>query len=477
MPWERLNSIKIILARRRNLRNSIFSVSQSIVSVACVFLSYKTLISYEGLDALGLWSLLLASGGIIRFLDVSGASSLSRFVARAENNQDGGSEVEVIHTLLLASFLINVVILSITLLISLNIVLPFLELQQRANAEMLLPWVMMTFLVMPLSSGISAAIDGLQRSDIRALVVSTAAIVSLCLTVVLVPQLGVIGFALGQVAQMFLVIMLGWLVLRYQIPDFGFFPHRWRVEIFRSTLLYSVKINGISLIAIFFEPLCKVLIGFTGGTVALGIYELASKLIFHIRSLAVAAMSPLVPLLAGMSTENSSEFRDLLLRSFRLTVLLSPCAALVSVLSAPIMSYLILGYFNRDMLQMNAILSWGWAVNLAVVPIYLAAQAMGFLRWNFLAHLALSISVILCWLILRVSLGQMAVVIGISVGLLIGALVVIIGNRALLVQSPKFSSLRWQLAFSMIVTTMFCLSAIYVANAAAALDHNPIAQN
>ncbi len=458
-PFAVIHQLKEIIAEQGSLRNIIFSFAQTAITMTCLFLSYRILIQTSGLEALGMWSLLLAFGGFVRLFDVSGASALGRFVPRAKHSSDGGNQVEVIHTLLVSSCILNFGVVLIFFGMALAFVVPSIDDAQRSDARAILPWIMLTLFLMPLSAGVSAAIDGLQRADLRSVIVAIASVISLVINFVLVPFWGTTGFAIGHVAQMGIIIILGWIVLRRHVEGFGWVPSNWRPEVFRRTLMYSLKINGIGLVAVFFEPLCRVLIGFSAGTSSLAVYELASRVIVQIRALVLAGAAPLLPLLASMSGSNDPKFEEVLLRTSRAILWLSPTVALLSVLAAPAVSFVVLERIDSSLIQMNAILSWGWSISLSVVPLYLAAQSTGNLQWNFLSHLALAVSVVLFWMLLPHSFGEIKVVVGIALGLLASALCVLFGNTRSLGQSRTVRSLSLGYISAGMTITIICVAA------------------
>lgn len=460
MSWQakRFNLLQVIAAKG-NLRNSVFSFAQTGVTIICFFLCYRILIKSEGLGALGLWSFLIAFGGMARVLDVSGASTLSRFVARHQDETDENRRPALIHTLLLTSLMINFSIAFVVIFIGYMFIVPSLDPSQQANASDVLPWIAIVLLISPLSAGVSSAVDGLHRADLRSIFVGLAAVSTLVVTWLLVPILGVTGFALGQIVQHVVVYVCCWQVLRQKIPELGYFPKRWHIEIFKETYQYSIKMNAIGLIGILFEPFTKILIGTTGGTAALGIYELASRLVIQIRALVLGGAAPLLPLFSAM-TLTSKSFTALLVKTTRISTFASLGVCIFSLLGSPVVSYFMLGSFDVQLLEVNAILTWGWAINLCAVPFYISAQAAGILRWNFISHLISAICVVIFGLGIVMAVAWYSVVVGTAVGLVLGTICTIVGNATALKQMPVLRSFAVNfIAMSMVISGL-CAVAI-----------------
>jgi O-antigen/teichoic acid export membrane protein len=216
-------------------------------------------------------------------------------------------------------------------------------------------------------------------------------------------------------------------------------------------------------VALFFEPLSKLLIGIAGGTGALGLYELASRLVVQVRTLVLGGATPLLPLMSAISDPLSLEFRALLVHATRVSVWVSLMVCLLSLTGAPVMSMFLLGYIDADLLSISAVLTWGWALNIFSVPLYFAAQAAGILRWNFISHAILAVSVAAFGLGLSAKFGVYGVVIGVAVGLATGMCVTLFGNVAVLGQTGLLRAIRTQLLLIAAAITMLSAAAIVVA--------------
>jgi O-antigen/teichoic acid export membrane protein len=409
-------------------RNSLFAIGQSLVMTVCLFLAYRLLVAQTGLAQLGLWSLLMTFGTLANFTDVSGASALARTVARRDIEFPGMDQAAIVHTVLLTSLAINFVIVALLLGLGGMAINLWIESSQRDSAVMLLPWVAVIALLAPLALGLSATLDGLYRSDLKAVVNASAAVFGLICAWWLIPVHGVSGFALAQIAQLLFIVIGAWVLLNRQVPNFGWFPSRWHPSIFRLTTGYALRTNFVGLFGLFFEPLVKFCVNGAGGTIAVGQYELASRLILQVRALITSAAAPLLPVLASTDHGTDEAFSDTLMRSQNVALLAALGAIMVSLLAAPLVSLAILGNISTDILQMNIILAFGWGMNLMSLPFYLAAQSQGRLRWNLAMHAFLAVSVLGAAFLLVPVIGVMGVLLAVLFGLSLGAAITIIGN-------------------------------------------------
>lgn len=409
-------------------RNAVLSATQTLVTALCLFLIYRILIANHGLEGLGLWSLLLVFSGVTATMDFSGASALARFVARKQHDFEGDDPSLIIHTVLLTSLAINGALVAGLLALAPRFLDQFVSSAQLQEAWSLIPWVVALIVALPLAVGIGASVDGLMRADLRASLGIAAAIVCLAVAWVAIPRMGMAGFGLAQVVQQSIVIVGGWIFLRRKVPGLGWLPWRWRLQVFRKTAGYGIKLNTVGLLGVLFEPLAKFALNFSGGTLAVGSYELAARPAMQIRMLVVSAATPLIPAFAAVRDRRDPALRDMVWRAQSLSSLSAIAMVLLSLVTAPFLCLLMLGHVSPAILQFNVILAFGWGANLFSLPTYLAAQAQGMLRWNMLSHLLAGLGVAGAAILLAPGLGAIGVVLGVGIGLVLGALATVAGN-------------------------------------------------
>lgn len=440
------------LLKRGLGRNAVLATTQSLVTMTSVFLVYRVLIAHEGLGGLGLWALLMAFGGIAIAFDISGASALARSVARHKIEFAHTTRAALLHTVLLTSVGINTLVL-LALLAAAPALLPLVVLPtQLQDAWRLVPWIALLMLANPISAGLSAALDGLMRADIRALLVSAAAVVGLGTACLLIPSYGILGIAIAQLVQHGTIIAGAWILLRRRVEGLGWFPHRWNFQTFKLTSSYSVKMNLIGVLGIIFDPVSKYFINLFGGPVALGSYELASRLVIQLRNLVVSASIPLLPAFAVL--EKADEMLNVILRKAqRYMALASLAVAALSLPASLVMSLVILGGISTDVLRMSAITTFGWSLNILSLPLYLMAQAQGRLRWNIASHLVMALTIAGTALVARQA-HPLDMVFGAAAGIVAGAAVTIVGNAgAFQARRMLISELPTTLAVMAVIST------------------------
>ena len=431
------------LLSRQISRNGLFAFGQAIFVTLSLFIVYRLVIMRAGLDQLGIWSLLLAGSAFARIGDVSGAGALSRFVAMRSYRGHGMWARDTVHTVLLTSFAFNTALSIILWFIAPFFLRKYVDPAYLTEATTLLPFAIANMFLGALAVAVTSGIDGTQRADQRALIMIVAALFFVLAGFALVPKLGVLGFAIAQVAYQCVILVIGWFVLRSHISGLGWIPRHWNRGVFVETTGYALKLNGIGVLMLLFEPLTKFAFNDIGGPSLVALYELASRLVTKVRDIAVAAALPLVPAFAAYRTTNDNSFRETILKVTRLTTIVAVVNTVIILAIAPVMSIVMLGQISHEFLLIVVLLSAGWNIGLPSLAFYLASQGQGILFWNFLSPAILASSVVLGVYTLVPLFGANGLLLAILFGLVARMFPLILGNaRALGVMDEVRQSLR-----------------------------------
>lgn len=416
----------------RLARNGFFSLVQSLVGAVCLFLVYRLVVSNVGLDMLGVWSLLLAGSAIARVGDLSGGGALARFVAMPVGSCPEHYARDTVHTVVLTSLAFNFGLAGIVWLLLPWAMDAFLDPEFLTAALALMPLVVANLIFSALGLAVTSAIDGVHRADKRAGLMTVASLLFLAGSMVLIPALGLVGFALAQLAQQAFTILVGWIVLRGHIKQLGWFPTSWTLRAFRQTTSYALKLNAIGLVVLLFEPLAKFAFNGIGGPGAVGLFELASRLVSQARAPITSAATPLIPAFAAQRGVDDPAFRKTLYMASVGSAWAAVLVAALCLIGAPAVSLVILGMYSADLVNLSIALTMGWCLNLLGLGFYLAGQAHGVLRWNFLGH-AITAAAVVCGAAFMVPVfGESGLISAIVFGLSVGSLVTTVGNANIL---------------------------------------------
>src|ERR1700691_3306902 len=146
-------------------RNSLYAVGEVVVSGLSLFVLYKKVVNALGVEALGVWSLVLATTSLGRFADIGAASGLSRFVASAKARRNAARELIFVETAVItnaALYLSIAIVLWAPAYFGLSLVMKGATL---GSGRVLLPFSLASFVLMGTTSATTGAIVGQHRSD------------------------------------------------------------------------------------------------------------------------------------------------------------------------------------------------------------------------------------------------------------------------------------------------------------------------
>lgn len=429
------NSIKLRLSLLfgSGLRRNIASAAlQSIIAMFAVFGTYRIVIDAIGIEVFGLWSVLLAGAAIARVADVGGGSGLARFVAECDaGKRPTIGAVAFVHTTFLST--LGLMLAGSLLLYILSS--PLIWYFAPGSADKIIGLVpaalLVSVLLPPMSALVCSALDGTQRVDLRAALMSLSYVVLFATAWTLVGQFGIYGFAAALATQHVFLIVSAWLVLRLVMPGLGWVPRHWSSPAFRESFGFGLRVQATAFAGLLSDPLARILIASAGGVAAAGHYELALKLMQQLRSVFVAAMQPLVPQVAALSHDDS-HVRYLIIRAVRLAAVAGIVFTAAAAVVAPIYAHVMVKPFSEDIVIYTIMLGAGYGVNLITVPLFFGGIARGVMRWNLGSQFVMAACIGIIGGLSAVGLGGIGVISGQLVGLVAGAAMVGIGNANVL---------------------------------------------
>ena len=357
-------------------KNAALSMLSFIANVVVVFVGYRLIIKFHGLETLGLWSLLMSWSYLARLGDLGLSSSAARLTARLGRKKS--------HNLLK-----NTVAVGLSLHISASgtvsglIGLVLLALVPKELVPLVPGAVAFVFLAM-INLHVGGILQGLHKGFLSAY----SNLLGLCINVIcllfLAETLGIVALLLGGIAQttVSLIVNIRWVSNTLGLP--GLWPKRHKFWIARCILSYSLKIHVLNFTNGFFEPLSKLLVARVAGAEALGLYEMALKLVVLPRNALMSAIHAGLPALTISVSENSAElpfkYRHASCISLRSFLGLSSFTVGLS----PLISLFWMDSFDQTFVGLVAILSIGYFGNSVGAPAYMLGLAKGRLAVNFI---------------------------------------------------------------------------------------------
>jgi O-antigen/teichoic acid export membrane protein len=389
---------------RQILINAIMSVVQTISLGVILFVLYRFLVGTIGMKGLGIWSLILATTSVAQIANLGIATSVTKLVAKYTATKEHDSVSGVIETSTVSLGSLTGFVLLIIYPVLKKILAFVVDTESLPQALTILPHAVTAFWLMTLLSIFQAALDGLQRIDLRSTILIGSAILNLILCVLLAPTHGLIGVAYARLAQTFLTLVVAWVVLKFYVK-LSILPWRCNRKLFGEMIRYGVKYQTISVATMLYDPLTKAMLSKFGGLSMVGYYEMINRLIQQFRALMVSTNQVLFPTIAELYEYQPDKINSIYTASYQLLFYLSVPMLTIVIIFLPALSQVWIGQHESIFVNFGIFLSLGWLLNTLSSPAYFTYLGTGKLRWNIVGHIAI---------------GAINVILGLLFGLLFG---------------------------------------------------------
>jgi O-antigen/teichoic acid export membrane protein len=410
-----------MMQKKRIFLNTIMSVTQIMVISVTLFILYKFLLNTIGVEALGVWSLVLATTSVTQIANFGLSGSVVKFVARYIARGESKNVSAVIQTAVLSVALFMGVILLAGYPAAkwlLGLVVPN-ESLNSALAILVYSFLALWFLM--ITSIFQAGLDGYQRIDLRSLILMGSAVYDLLLCFILAPRYGLNGVAYARVIQNITILVISWFLLKRVIKELPLLPYKWDKGLFKEIVGYGINFQVISISTILYDPTTKALLSKFGGLSMVGFYEMASKMVQQFRALIVSANQVLVPAIADLKEKTPEKIKSVYLISYQLLFYLSlPLYSLI-IICTPIISELWIGHYEEAFVVFSTLLATGWFFNTLSAPAYFSNLGTGELRWNVIGHISIGILNAVLGFLLGIFLNGTGVIIAWAISLALGS--------------------------------------------------------
>jgi O-antigen/teichoic acid export membrane protein len=376
--------------RRQVQKNAILTIVQVIVSAMFLFFVYKFLLHEIGPERMGVWSIVMAVSTLARISDLGFAGGMTRFVAkyRAHDNHEAVLEVVETGTLSLLALAVGIVGLFWPLF---SLVLPFfIAGPPLKDALDLLPFSLASFAMMAVAGGYLSTLDGLNRADLRNLILIAATLIHGVAIPLCVRNLGFVGLGWAQLGQSGLIMLGGWAMTHREL-GVGLLPRRWRRARFREMLGYNVSLQVSSLASFLGDPLTKLMLGHYGSLAAVGYYEMATKMVNQFRAIVINVNQIMVPIITHMHESNIAGVNRLFGDMYRLLLYVSILFYGAAAMFVPLIALLWIGEPQHFFIAVSYVMLVTMFFNTIIAPAYFVNLGVGRADLNALSQLIIGL--------------------------------------------------------------------------------------
>ncbi len=370
--------------------HALWSVIESLGAMAAAFALLSLVSWQQGIESVGLWSLVMTSTALAQLGTFGLAAALTRHLPLVLADNDPLKARTIIVSVSTALF---VLFIGVAFAAYLPLTLYFgaiLSGENLANAQELLFWILVGLPFGILGDCLLNALIGIHHAGAKSKIALSGHLLKWGLAATLLPTMGLLALVIGQWLQYGVIIVLGRQTLGRQI---GF---RWRDvarfdwRALKKLLPFGLRMQGSSVAIFLFEPTIRLAIGSIAGLTLLGFYEMASKLVLSLRNILTTALQVTVPAVAEVDSMASDRIHRLM-ESMTTCVWLLGTALMVSLaVSAPLISQIWLGKVDQTFVHLVWILDLGWWFTLIISPVYFVALGKGWADLTLINHLTMT---------------------------------------------------------------------------------------
>lgn len=428
--------MKLGLNIRRNVTTT---VAAFFVNIALTFIGYRLVVQQGGTHALGLWASLSAAIYIIRLGDVGMSSAAERHIAALDASQFPDKVRGYLDT----AFVMNAILFTLlatvgwTLLTwKIDWVVPD-DSSSQAEAVAILPLMLAGLVLSNLSAVVTGGLRGLHVAYQAAYLSVVGGLLQVAIVLLLVPSMGITGLAWGQFLQHAFTVVVAWIMFIHQIEQHAKervlpFPIKSSIPLLRDLFGFSLKAQAVNLTNGLLEPISKLIVGNTAGISALGLYEMAYKIVALPRNAVVSGVMGMMPAITRLHLTDPKQAERLYKRSRYMVTLCAGIMMTLIIIASPLISYTFLETIDKDLIVFIVIMALAFWLNSIGAPAYTIGFAVGRLGGNMIsAILSLVCLVVLSGVFYKIS-PQYGSLVASAIALSFGGVFIVWRNERLL---------------------------------------------
>ena len=410
-----------MLNRRQTFKNATLTVAQVVVSATFLFVIYKYLLATLGAARLGVWSIVMALSTVARITDLGFAGGMTRFVAKYRSLEEHETVLELVETGTVSLAVLSTLVLAAAYpLLQWGLPLMFDD-SALDDARALLPFSLASFGLLAVAGAFLSTLDGLQRADLRNMVLIGGTLAYGMLIPTFVSTLGFAGLGWAQLGQAALVLAASWVVVRRQLEMKELIPTRWRRKRFSEMLSYNVNLQLSTVASFLGDPLTKVMLGHFGNLPMVGYYEMASKMVSQFRAVVTNVNQVFVPVIAHLHEKDKTELAELYEKTYGVLFFVCVTFYCAAAIATPSISTLWLGHYDPFFVSVAYVMLLTMFINTLTAPAYFSNMGTGHAAVNALSQVVIGgANLTLGWLLGRL-FGGPGVIVAYAIAVVAGS--------------------------------------------------------
>ena len=382
----------------RNIKTSISSV---IINIFLAFITYRLVISFHGIELVGVWSILVAVSSLVNIANLGMGVAIIRYVSSMNLKLEKAKARIFIETGIIFNFIWHGILTFIAFFIINYFLRDLVPSEFYIQALAALPILMFSNFMSSMTFTLISSLQSIHKGFIGFNISILGAVIEIILALIFIPKIGIFGFALSQAIRYLMSLILCWIYLNSCMDHRSFVPTKFSFETFKIMFGYSIKVQASGILNALFEPFTKLTLSQYGDIKAQGFFELAYKTVSLTRNIVVAGLLASIPALTNLFNSSLNEAKKFYLKAqFKLFTYLTTILILVALVS-PLISIVWIGNLSHEYILLVIIFVIGYWVITIAANAYNLGFASGIMKYNLICSFMLLFNFFVIFLFLK----------------------------------------------------------------------------
>ena len=382
-----------------------------------------------GIEAYGVYALVTALVSYTSMLDLGIPTALSKYFAEYETTDQKEKMQKAVTTAFATFSFLSIVLAGLAwMLRSILFDTFFPAVENRGELTFLFFGCLFSFLLNIVTSVFPSILQGLQRMDVTSFVSLVSDVVMAIFVLILLSMgSGIGGLVYAVVIGACVAAILNLVFVKRLYPSFALRLRDIRVAELKKLLRFSLQMQSINVASLVHTQFDKILLGATLGVRYVAYYDIAGKIIKHIRNVPTSLIAPMLPAASSLAAANEKEkLQKLYERSLKYMVGISlPLFLIAILLSYPFIKVWLGEGYELSIYTLYFLLVANF-INVFAGPAFWMLTGTGRIKYATVTALSFAAVNIVLNIVLVRFFGYTGVVAGTSISFILGALVLLV---------------------------------------------------
>ena len=382
----------------KNIKSSVTSV---VFNIFLAFITYRLLIAFQGIELVGVWSILVAASSLVNIGNLGMGVAVIRYVSKINLAKDKATAKFFIDTGIIVNFIWHGFLTLSAYFIIAFYLSKLVPTEFYKEALIALPFLMLANFLSSMTVTLISSLQSIHKGYTGFNISILGSFIEILLALILIPKIGILGFAIAQAIRYLISLLLCWYFIYAYLNYELFFPKNFSLSYLKKMISYSIKVQAGAILNSLFEPFTKLTLSQFGDAKAQGIYELAYKTVSLSRNIIVAGLLASIPAITNLYNSSIIEAKAFYKKAQNKLFFYLTGIMLFLAIASPFISIVWIGNLSYEYILLVFIFAVGYWVNTLGANAYNLGFASGIMKHNLICSLMLLLGFFVLYIFLK----------------------------------------------------------------------------